>query len=126
VGYFSQRTAIDMLGKTDREIARLPAHPGAPTGHNRFDVDRSFSRRPDLVVTFGSRLLAENTTSVQAVVQGDLDSWGFALLANPTFVARYRAQPVPVPYLDQHNAVFVRDDSPERQRLANWREPKVD
>jgi hypothetical protein len=125
VGYFSRRTAIDMLGKTDREIAHLPPRPGAPTGHNHYDVDRSLARQPDFVVTFGSRLLAEHARLALDVVHGDMDSYGFALLTNATFVARYLPNPVSLPYLDQHNALFVRDLSPERAHLTAWHEPQI-
>lgn len=124
VGYFSHRTAIDMLGKTDREIAHSPPHPGAPTGHDHFDVDRSLARRPDLIVTFGSQALAEHAAA-ETLASGDLNSYGFALLRNATFVARYRSNPIPVPYLSQHNALFVRDDSPELAHVRDWREPRI-
>ena len=57
--YFAQRRAIDLLGKSDRRIARLPAAPPQPgfnavvsfwPGHMKWDYAWSIGRlRPDLV-----------------------------------------------------------------------------
>ena len=50
--YFSERYGIDMLGKADRYIARLPvASDGIIPGHNKFDFNYSLGvLRPDFVV----------------------------------------------------------------------------
>lgn len=47
--YFSRRAAVDLLGKSDRHIARLPDIVGQPTGHSRYDVSWSLRDRPDLI-----------------------------------------------------------------------------
>lgn len=52
--YFSERYAIDLLGKSDRHIAHLPvvSHE-AKSGHNKFDYDYSLGvLKPDLVVSY--------------------------------------------------------------------------
>jgi hypothetical protein len=49
-GYFVQRPAIDVLGKSDRHIARLPVHVFHP-GHSKWDWDYVLlERRPDVIV----------------------------------------------------------------------------
>lgn len=53
VMYFSERPAIDLLGKADPFIARLPAaSDGALPGHNKFDFSHSLGvLKPDYVVS---------------------------------------------------------------------------
>jgi hypothetical protein len=42
---------LDMLGKTDRHIARTEAHPGFYVGHNKWDLDYTFlTHTPSVVV----------------------------------------------------------------------------
>jgi hypothetical protein len=52
VFYFSERYAIDLLGKSDPHIAQLQATSnGRRPGHNKFDFDYSLSQlRPDYIV----------------------------------------------------------------------------
>ncbi len=46
--YFSRRSAIDVLGKSDRHIARLPARVWSP-GHSKWDWDYVLAeRRPEV------------------------------------------------------------------------------
>lgn len=51
--YFSDRYAIDLLGKSDRHLAREPiASKGMLPGHNKFDFDYSLGvLKPDFVVS---------------------------------------------------------------------------
>ena len=47
--YFAQRPAIDVLGKSDRHIAKLPVQVFHP-GHSKWDWDYVlFERRPDVI-----------------------------------------------------------------------------
>jgi hypothetical protein len=127
VGYFSRRPAIDLLGKSDRHVARLAVHPFQPTGHNRFDFEWSLGRAPDLVSAFGTIegvTLAEAAATV-AGHEAARDAWDVRLVLSPTFRRLYRAHPVPVAYLLHQNLVFVRSDSPELARLHAWREPSI-
>jgi arabinofuranosyltransferase len=50
--YFSQRVCVDLLGKCDRHIARLPANPQIHrAGHNKIDLTYSISTyKPDIIV----------------------------------------------------------------------------
>jgi hypothetical protein len=48
--YFSDRPAVDLLGRSDRHIARL-AVPGFAPGHSKWDWDYVIhTRRPDLIL----------------------------------------------------------------------------
>ncbi len=61
VFYFSHRYGIDMLGKMDRHIARMPAvTDGTKPGHNKFDFDHSLGvLKPDIVIASWRRSLNE-------------------------------------------------------------------
>ncbi|HUW20580.1 MAG TPA: hypothetical protein VMW16_14885 [Sedimentisphaerales bacterium] len=50
--YFSRRTCVDLLGKCDPHIARLPARPEVRlAGHNKYDLAYSLtSYRPDIII----------------------------------------------------------------------------
>jgi hypothetical protein len=127
MGYFSRRHAYDMLGKSDRHIARLPPHPLHPTGHNRFDFEWSLGHEPDIVSSFGRALyvsLAEADVT-DVMHEPARDSWDTLLVMSPSFQRHYRKNGVPVRYLVNHSALFVRSDSPEMARLDTWRDPVV-
>lgn len=122
MGYFARRDAVDLLGKSDRRIARLPPR-GEATGHNRFDIDWSLRHRPDIVVSFGPHLLAAGPA--HGLPPGAGIDYGTALVLNAAFVREYRNQTVPLRYLLDRNALFIHEGSPERNRLLAWREPVV-
>jgi hypothetical protein len=51
VPYFAHRPAIDLLGKNDRRIARLPGRHSLVPGHDKWDYGYSIGElRPDVVV----------------------------------------------------------------------------
>jgi hypothetical protein len=127
ISYFSRRTSIDILGKTDRYVARLPPHPLGPTGHNRYDIEYSLGRRPDIVAIFADGSYPDRAVRAASEpgYEKDREGWGGALVVSPSFISRYRSWPVPVPLLMARNALFVRSDSPEIAHLSAWREPQV-
>jgi hypothetical protein len=126
VGYFSHRYTIDMLGKTNREIAHMPPHPGAPIGHNHFDFDRTLASRPDLVVSFSTAVIGQNAQDVYRYFYSyNLNDYRLGLLTNPVFLAHYRSNLVPVDYLRSNNAIYVADTSPELARIGTWRLPEI-
>ena len=115
-----------MLGKSDRHIARLPAVPRGPTGHDRFDVDWSLVGRPDIVVSFGSHRLAADAAVILAAVHSDpIRDYGAALTLNRIFIDEYLDHPVRLQFLIERNALYVHERSPELGRLAGWREPAI-
>jgi arabinofuranosyltransferase len=122
LGYFSRRTAIDLTGRTDPSIARLPARGGADASERKFDVEASLRRRPDFVLTSGpheAALLGELMFALRGVdPRRDI---GPAILAAPTFLRLYRDGPIPIEPLLRRSAVYVRADSPERARMGSWR-----
>jgi arabinofuranosyltransferase len=50
IPYYSHRKTIDLLGKSDKVIARGPAKGGFVSGHNKWDYDYSIGTlRPDII-----------------------------------------------------------------------------
>jgi hypothetical protein len=124
-GYFSHRTAIDMLGKVDREIGHMKPLPEGYIGHNHYDVDRSLARSPDIVMSIVPAIRATYAMGFRGAKQpGDI-GFADALLTNRVFIARYLPHPVPLPYLLEWNGLYVREDSPEVAGIGNWRQPAL-
>lgn len=121
VSYFSRRSVIDMLGKSDARIAREPRRAAFPRGHDKFDFDYVLGREPDLIVTFFPSETVERHARGEEVRLPYLA----ALAGNPAFVDHYLPHPIPVRYLRRRNAVYVRDGSPELARIPDWRQPHV-
>lgn len=62
--YFSELPSIDMLGRSDRVIARRPASMvGGVPGHDKFDFDYILRRRPDVIIS--NVRLGVNSTDLQ-------------------------------------------------------------
>ncbi len=126
ISYFSRREAIDMLGKSDRHVARVPEVRGGPTGHNRFDVNWTLRERPDIIASFGPQILAIAAGPVLSAANATPErDYGAALVLNPIFVREYRDHAIPVAYLLKRGALFVHEHSPERTRLQDWHQPVV-
>ena len=69
--YYSNRPAIDLLGKSDSYIASLPPQGPLHPGHNKWDYDYSInSLRPDVV----RELFTPTESSLER-----LQSWGYEL-----------------------------------------------
>jgi hypothetical protein len=73
--------------------------------------------RPDYVVS--CRLLGFAKGLAPIPPQGGTD-YVRSLLASPEFQEGWQGNPVPDPFLEQRSAVYVRFDSPELDRLADW------
>jgi hypothetical protein len=126
-GYFSRRYAIDMLGKTDREIARVPPRVGPPLGHDRFDMEISLGKRPDFVLSSSRAVPLEDFAAALKYQYGDEPTdYRYALLTNRIFVKHFQRHLVPFDYFTQNNAIYVSDESPELARLAAWRFPSIE
>lgn len=126
VGYFSRRYTIDMLGKTNREIAHLPPRAGAPVGHNHFDFDLTLASRPDLIVSFTTAVIGVNADDVYKYFYSyNLIDYRLGLLTNRQFAAHYRPNLIPLEYLRSQNAIYVSDASPELARMNAWRLPDI-
>lgn len=100
VPYFSERYAVDLLGKSDRYIAHLKPFPGAMApGHNKFDYTYSLTiHQPDYVVSFFSlppdeEFLRRNSQG-DAAFRGQLyfnDTFRDHCLPHPVFPGTWRA-----------------------------------
>lgn len=79
--YFSKLPALDMLGLNDKHIARQPADPRKPLGHDHGDGKYVLKRAPDLI-TFG-------------MPRGDAPGYttGEQMAADPTFGRDYARLP---------------------------------
>ena len=80
IPYFSHRTTVDLLGKSDRVVARLPrqAAAGFDPGHDKWDYAYSIGRfRPDVVAQLWHATDAERST---------IEQNGYAPLGPWTFV----------------------------------------
>jgi hypothetical protein len=112
--YFAHRPAVDMLGKNDDVVARLPANEGSlKPGHNKFDYDYSLSQhQPDLLISSLSLGLVAEPDRFQTLTQGD-DAYAGQLFLNTNFQQNYAPTLL---YIDSL-PLFIRTDSPERERL---------
>jgi hypothetical protein len=78
--YFSERPTVDVLGKCDRRIARLPRSRSFMPGHDKQDYAYSFGElRPDVVADYWH----PKPDAVQA-----LATFGFERLPNGLYVQR--------------------------------------
>lgn len=123
--YFSRRYAIDMLGKTNRGIARLRPHAGQPTGHDRFDPQRSLATRPDIVLSFTPLVLAQHRDLFRQIPGFAYDNALSALVDDETFRAEYLPNPFLLPGANGQEALFVSRSSPVLQTLASWHVPRI-
>ncbi|MFN7974851.1 MAG: hypothetical protein U0166_21280 [Acidobacteriota bacterium] len=86
--YFSDLPTLDMLGKTDRHIARLsPAWPHAAPGHDKVDFAYVLARRPDVIVSHHAATVPRE--QVELWNRHGLNPFGAALLADPAFERDY-------------------------------------
>ncbi len=136
--YFSQRPAIDLLGKCDRHVARLDARPNlmAP-GHNKYDLDYSLSLEPDVLVSgLGGLAYRRKDEPITPYVADNLRTAYRAfgeLQSNETFLALYlpnlvqkidgwrgRSEQVSTHF----HGIFVRTNSRRARPAATWSLPR--
>jgi len=121
VFYFSDRYAIDLLGKSDRHIAHLPeTSNGTKSGHNKFDFDYSLGvLKPDFIVAMFK--LPVQIEHMQKLAAGD---WAFIgqLYFNSVFREHYLPNPVPT---ETRRTIFVCDWSTQMLKKDNWKELSV-
>lgn len=113
VPYFTRLEAVDVLGKSDRYIARLRPFPGSKIGHGKIDPGHSLSKDPDLVVSYVS------LAAVRSLPPGSRSTnYVGTFLGSSAFQSRYLPQPIAEAFLLEHTAVFTyrgsREDSGRR------------
>jgi hypothetical protein len=105
--FYAQLPGIDMLGLTDRHIARYGSvGDRAPVGHKKHDAAYVLQRRPSFIIM---NLLEERGQSLSAgrVVAAPIPS-NEALLDSPELWANYTR--IRIPALASHEVVFARND----------------
>ena len=112
IPYFTRLPAIDLLGKSDRHIAHLPAYPGAMIGHGKVDPEYSLSQNPDLVVTCNTPYANALNTAPDA---RSIDPM-VAILGAPSFRNRYMPSPVMQSFFLKETAVYTYPESREYPR----------
>jgi arabinofuranosyltransferase len=126
VGYFSRRRVIDITGRTDQFVARSRGRRGADPAWRKFDIEHSLAARPDIVITSAPDEAARLGEAMFALQGVDPDTQVIpALVSSPTFLRSYRDNVVPLPELLERNAIYLREDSPERLRVGRWRPPTM-
>ncbi|HSO35276.1 MAG TPA: hypothetical protein VLT33_22260, partial [Labilithrix sp.] len=103
---------IDMLGKSDRHIARLRAFPGSMVGHGKVDPDYTLAQNPDLVVTCGT----SNAAADRVVLGAQTYDPMVRFVSAASFKERYLGSPILDNYLLQETAVYTYPESKEFER----------
>lgn len=116
--YFSERPGVDLLGKVDPHIARLPARCSTSVpGHNKFDFDYSLGvLKPDLVVCKYNQYTVE---SMHPAVERDCLPLDTILYFHPLFRKHCLPNTVNV---EEVPTIFICDWSPEVDRRDKWKE----
>jgi hypothetical protein len=106
--YFTRMKAIDILGKSDKHIARLRPFPGAMVGHGKLDPAYTLDKGPDLVVSCRSHPwvmgLTRGTRTTDVVL---------SFLSSAAFQDRYRPYPVSEDFLVNRTEVYTYPGSQE-------------
>jgi hypothetical protein len=89
IGYYSQRPILDMLGKTDTYIAKLPPKPTRRVSHQKDSPENAMKHKPDYVCVGFTAAQMADTAALMKESQGE---WGYGanLALNPEFRANYR------------------------------------
>jgi hypothetical protein len=120
--YFSERPAVDMLGKVDAAIAHRPAAPDdSQTAHNKYDPDYVFGLRPDVVVASFSGQLTLDREAFDTAPERAAYAGLFRVLEHPVFWSDYLPGLVRDPVSVQFHGVFVRQDSRWADPPDQWR-----
>ncbi|MBS2015435.1 MAG: hypothetical protein JST00_21280 [Deltaproteobacteria bacterium] len=97
VPYMTRRPALDMLGKSDKHIARLMPFPGSMSGHGKVDADYMVARRPDLIVTCNAGVTFTSNLSVNMTTNDPQ----VRFLSTPSFRETYLPN-----YIDDDNGLL--------------------
>jgi hypothetical protein len=108
VPYFTHMRAIDILGKSDKHIARMTPFPGSMVGHGKLDPEYSLGQKPDLVISCRSLHIATGlqpgTRTTDVVL---------SFLSSTWFQRYYRPNPVNEAFLLNRTAVYTYGESRE-------------
>ncbi|HVH41455.1 MAG TPA: hypothetical protein VM925_03900 [Labilithrix sp.] len=119
VPYFTRMKAIDILGKSDRHIARLMPFKGAMVGHGKLDPAYTLSKAPDLVISCRSHSFALGLTADTRTADPVL-----SFLASSAFQNTYRMSPINEEFTLGKTAIYTHGGSKEFPNRLQWK--KVD
>jgi hypothetical protein len=117
--YFTRLRTVDVLGKSDRHVARLTPFPGSMVGHGKLDPAYTLGLKPDLVVSCRSFDFAYSLTTDARTT--DVVA---SFLASRVFQEEYRPHPIREPFLLEKTAVYTYEGSPESARRV-WKSVEV-
>ncbi len=90
IGYFGQRTTIDMLGLTDKTVARDGrVYPKAAHGHARYHTDHILACNPDLILYMSSGRFTEPVYSSPDRIHKPTGYALYDLVTDPRTKRRY-------------------------------------
>lgn len=114
--YFAHRPVVDMLGKNDEYVARLPANEGSlKPGHNKFDYEYSLTeQQPDLLLSPLSLAVIADPERFPGYTEGD-NAYSGRLFLETAFRENY----APNLLMIGSTALFIQTASPERERLLS-------
>ena len=126
IPYFSHRYSIDLLGKSDPVIAhRAPVCCNDVIGHNKFDVDYSLSKKPDMFVPLLPDELNQFDWWLDYQEREFGVSYNSTIVRNPIFRKEYLSNPVQIDFLLEKMPIYVRSSSSEMETLSLWQAPQV-
>ena len=118
VFYFSERYGVDLLGKVDRHVARLPAAPNTTRpGHNKYDFTYSLGEfKPDFVLSEFKLPVREDEMRLKTTGN---DAYKGTLYFNPSFHEHCLPNSVSS---ETWRTVFVCDWSSQVGNNDDWKE----
>ncbi len=128
VPYYSRLRSLDVLGKNDKHIARLPQKKGAGIGHGKIDPEYTLGQAPDYVVSCRSTAFARGAAKkAKKTEKKKLDKdYILTLLASDPFQEHYAKHSVGTKALEKENAIFVHEDSAELAHEDDWEPVQLD
>ena len=119
VPYFTRLHAIDILGKSDKHIARLPPFKGAMVGHGKLDPPYTLGKNPDLVVSCRSYVFALGLKADTRTHDPVL-----SFLASNAFRTKYLSSPINEEFTLGKTAIYTHAGSEEHAQ-RNWQKVVV-
>jgi arabinofuranosyltransferase len=111
--YFSHRRALDLMGLSDRYVARLPGHPGEPIGHAKYDVTYTLEHRPDVLLPLWNADYGDRASTTATRTE--------AIRTNAIFVDEYRDQALRVESPDGPCWLYVSAHSSAAANPSTWK-----
>ena len=108
VPYFTRMRAIDILGKSDKHVARLKPFKGAMVGHGKLDPAYTLGKNPDLVISCRSHAFALGLTPDTRTHDPVL-----SFLASSAFRSQYLPAPINEELTLARTAIYTHAGSEE-------------